>query len=430
MVQHSEGRVELRGGEVAADALEQGQLALEDGVDRCLPGVREAHEVRTAMGGVVDQLDEPVGPCLVHHPLGVLAAELLGARELRHRAVPVAAKLVQDVAHPDGQTADLLVLLHEPGDAAIDRAEGDVDLGEAAGEIVRGEHFRHAANYDTLGVMIPAATHLDLPDQRISYRSSGTPGGPPLLLLHGGAVDSRMWGPQLDAFPERRVLAPDARGHGGSSDAEAPYRLVDDVIALMDALGIRRVVAAGVSMGGGSAVDLALEFPERVAAVVCSGTGTSEPEFTDPWALQAFADWRAAEQGTDAEAWIEVFQRFTAGPHRTREQVDPEVWELVEDMARDTLAQHLRLGSDGLPLPPVPPIPVTETWKRLGEITVPVLTVSGALDGDDHRAMGERLARSVGGPARHVEIPGAAHYPNLEAPDAFNDAVAELLDVL
>jgi pimeloyl-ACP methyl ester carboxylesterase len=278
----------------------------------------------------------------------------------------------------------------------------------------------------------PAVTHLDLPDQRIAYRERpGTdPDALPLLLLHGGAVDSRMWGPQLGAFPDRRALAPDARGHGGSSDAEAPYRLVDDVIVLLDALGIAQVVAAGVSMGGGTAVDLALEHPERVAALVVSGTGTSEPEFTDPWALQAFADWRAAEQGSDAEAWIAVLQRFTAGPHRTRDEVDPAVWELIDTMARDTLAGHLRLGPDGLPLPPVPPTPVTGTWDRLGSIAVPVLAVSGALDGDDHRAMGERLAGSVGGPARHVEIPGAAHYPNLEAPEAFNEQVLRLLDAL
>lgn len=277
----------------------------------------------------------------------------------------------------------------------------------------------------------PAVTHLDLPDQRIAYRETGPSGdGTPLLLLHGGAVDSRMWGPQLEAFPDRRVLAPDARGHGGSSDAEAPYRLVDDVVALLDALGIRRVVAAGVSMGGGTAVDLALEHPERVAGLVVSGTGTSEPEFTDPWALQAFADWRAAEQGTDPEAWIAVFQRFTVGPHRMRDEVDPAVWEIVDTMARDTLAGHLRLGPDGLPLPPVPPTPVPDTWARLGAITVPVLAISGALDGDDHRAMGERLARSVGGPERHVEIPGAAHYPNLEVPEAFNEEVRRLLAAL
>lgn len=284
--------------------------------------------------------------------------------------------------------------------------------------------------------MIPAATHpaptlLDLDDQRIAFRETSPAGdGPPLLLLHGGAVDSRLWGPQLDAFPGRRVIAPDARGHGGSSDAEAPYRLVDDVIALLDALEIEVAVPIGISMGGGTAVDLALEAPERVSAVVCSGTGTSRPQFTDPWALQAFADWRAAEQGTDAEAWIAVFQRFTAGPHRTREDVDPAVWDLMDAMARDTLAQHLRLGPDGLPLPPVPPTPVADPWERLGEITVPVLALSGALDGVDHRAMAERLACSVGGPSRHVEIPGAAHYPNLEAPGAFTAEVRELLGSL
>lgn len=272
--------------------------------------------------------------------------------------------------------------------------------------------------------------HLDLTDQHITYRTAGEREGVPLLLLHGGALDSRMWTPQLLGLPGHHLVAPDARGHGGSSDAAAPYRLVDDVLALLDALDIERVVAIGVSMGGGTAVDLALEAPERVAALVVSGTGTSEPQFTDPWALQAFADWREAEQGRDAEAWIAVFQRFTAGPHRTREQVDPAVWELIDTMARDTLAQHLRVGPDGLPLPPVPPTPVTGTWDRLGSITVPVLALSGALDGVDHRAMGERLARSVGGPSRHVEIPGAAHYPNLEAPERFTGEVLRLLELL
>src|SRR5699024_11913281 len=115
-------------------------------------------------------------------------------------------------------------------------------------------------------------------------------------------------------------------------DAEAPYRLVDDVIALMDALEIDVAVPVGISMGGGTAVDLALEFPERVAAVLCSGTGTSQPQFTDPWMLQGFADWRAAEQSADAEAGIAGFQRVTAGPHRTREQVAPAGRELTDPM--------------------------------------------------------------------------------------------------
>ncbi|WP_114855647.1 alpha/beta fold hydrolase [Brachybacterium sp. YJGR34] len=278
--------------------------------------------------------------------------------------------------------------------------------------------------------MMLSTQTLDLPDQRIAYVETGPADALPVLFLHGGAVDRRMWHPQLAAFPEHRVLAPDARGHGGSSDAEGPYRLADDVVALLDALGIERAVLAGISMGGGTAVDVALEHPDRVTALVVGGTGTSEPQFTDPWVLQAFADWRAAEQGSDLEAWVEVLQRFTTGPHRTRDEVDPAVWDLIGTMARDTVHQHLRVGPDGLPLPPHPPTPVTQTWERLGTIRVPVLAIGGDQESEDHRSMGRRLADSVGGSGRYVEIPGAAHYPNLERPESFDAAVRELLSAL
>lgn len=269
---------------------------------------------------------------------------------------------------------------------------------------------------------------VQLSDQRIAYLDVGPedPTGPPLLLLHGGAVDSRMWHPQLDAFPDHRVLVPDARGHGGSSDAEGPYRLVDDVVALLDALGVEQVVAIGISMGGGTACDLALEHPERVVGILVSGTGTSEPVFEDPWALQAFADWKAAEQRTDLQEWVDVLQRFTAGPHRTLDEVDPAVRDLVDTMARDTVQNHLRTDADGTPVPPPPPVPVTETWQRLERIDVPVLALCGALDGDDHRRNGRRLADAAPD-GRYVELVGAAHYPNLEAPEDFDQEVRELI---
>lgn len=269
---------------------------------------------------------------------------------------------------------------------------------------------------------------MELADQRITYVDVGPedPTAPPLLLLHGGAVDTRMWHRQLTAFPDRRVLAPDARGHGGSSDAESPYRLVDDVVALLDALGIEQVVAVGLSMGGGTACDLALEYPARVAGILVSGTGTSDPVFEDPWALQAFADWTAAEQGGDLPGWIDVLLRFTAGPHRTLDEVDPRVRDLVAAMARDTVENHLRTDADGIPLPPEPPTPVTETWQRLERIEVPVLALCGALDGDDHHRNARLLADSVRD-GRYIELAGAAHYPNLEAPDAFESEVRELL---
>lgn len=274
---------------------------------------------------------------------------------------------------------------------------------------------------------------IPLPDQIVSVvdvaPSAGTASGAaaraPLVLLHGGAVDHRMWGPQLSAFPERRVLAPDARGHGASSDADAPYRLADDVVALLDALGVERAVLAGVSMGGGTAVDVALEHPDRCAALVVTGTGTSEPVFTDPWAVAAFADWKAAEDGGDPEAWIAAFAHFTPGPHRTRDDVDPAVDGLVEQMARDTL-RHLRLDDAGVPVPPTPPTPVTDTWERARGIGVPVLVLNGALDGRDHLENGRRLAGTVPDGA-YAELAGAAHYANLEAPSGYTATVRGFL---
>jgi len=272
---------------------------------------------------------------------------------------------------------------------------------------------------------------LALPDHRAALVDRPPLAGPgdrtPLVLLHGGAADHRMWTPQLGGFAARRLVVPDARGHGGSSDAAAPYRLCDDLVALLDALGIERAVLVGVSMGGGTAVDTALEHPSRVAGLVVSGTDTSEPEFTDPWALEAFAQWQEAEAAGDAERWIAAYLRFVPGPHRSADQVDPDVLALVERMARDTLAGHVQLDERGVPRPPHPPTPVRGTWARLPGITVPAVAVAGALDGEDHLRMAERFAASVPGAAL-VRVPASAHYPNLEQPGVFDAAVQQLLD--
>ena len=272
-------------------------------------------------------------------------------------------------------------------------------------------------------------TTLPLSDHTVAFvdeLAAGDDAGLPLLLLHGGAADHRMWGPQVKAFPERRVVSPDARGHGGTSDAEHPYRLADDVVALMDALKIERAAIAGVSMGGGTAVDVALEHPDRCAGLVVTGTGTSEPTFTDPWALRLFANWQRAAAAGDAEGWVETFLQFTPVPHRRVDEVEPGVLDLLRRMAVDTVAEHVRLDDDGVPVPPTPPIPVPRTWERVPDLGVPVLALNGSLDGDDHLENGRRLAR-LAPRGQQAEIADAAHYPNLEHPEPYNNSVRAFL---
>lgn len=267
----------------------------------------------------------------------------------------------------------------------------------------------------------------DLRDHRVAYLDRRPDAiGVPLVLLHGGAVDHRMWLPQLDAFGDRRVIAPDARGHGATSKASASHRLCDDVVALLDALDIDRAVLIGISMGGGTAVDTALEHPDRVAGVVASGTGTSEPQFTEPWALEVFGEWQRAEAAGDADAWIAAFMRFVPGPHRSADEVDPDVMRLIETMARELLATHVTIDENGAPVPPVRPTPVTDTWARLSGITCPVLGIAGAVDGSDHVAMVRRLAESVPD-GTYASVAGSAHYPNLENPREFNAVIESFL---
>lgn len=267
--------------------------------------------------------------------------------------------------------------------------------------------------------MTTTSHDLPVPGGHLHVEEAGE--GPPVLLLHGGALDHRMWTDQVPALVAagHHVVVPDARGHGASSTPTAPFRQCDDVAALVERLDAGPAVLVGLSMGGGAAVDTALEHPHLVRGVVTVGSGTNEPTFTDPFALDVLADWQRAQAALDLDAWVEAFLRFASGPHRSLDEVDPDVVARLREMVVHTLTTHARPDA-------VTPHHVTGSWDRLGEITIPVLAVLGELDVSDHLAMGRRLAAEVA-QGYEVVIEGAAHYPPLERPGQFNAALLEFL---
>src|SRR5919206_3995273 len=108
---------------------------------------------------------------------------------------------------------------------------------------------------------------------RLGYSDTGS-GSPVVLLVHGFPLNRSMWDPQLGVLRERaRVIVPDLRGFG-ASEAGPPGPLgmdqhADDLVALLDALGIRDpVVYVGLSMGGYVGLALWRRHPERVRALV------------------------------------------------------------------------------------------------------------------------------------------------------------------
>ena len=252
----------------------------------------------------------------------------------------------------------------------------------------------------------------------LRYREAGA--GPPVVLLHGGGLDHRSWDDQVGPLSaDHRVITPDARGHGGSSTPSAPYRHCDDVAALLRALDTGPVTLVGLSMGGTIAVDTALEHPELVGALVVSGSGTSEPEFTDPWMLALFDELDAAEQARDLAAWLAAFLRLASGPHRRLDDVDPEVVRRLRTMATDTVSTH---DTDDF----VRPTPVTDTWARAAGIAVPLLAIDGSLDADDNLRNSRRLVDTVPD-GRAASVDGTAHYPSMEWPVEFTAILRDFL---
>ena len=256
-------------------------------------------------------------------------------------------------------------------------------------------------------------------DALIAYETGGE--GRPVLFVHAGIADRRMWRHQLSEVPTGfRYVSLDLRGHGATALTDARFSNHEDVIAVMDHLDIDAAVVVGCSMGAGTAFDVALASPDRVNGLVAIGAGASGFEVDDyeppqwPEVLKAYeAGQMARVAELDGEIWV-------MGYGRVRDEVDPEVWDLVIEMDLAILPNEDRRDELLIPLEP----PRAERWD---EITAPTLVMVGEHDLPDCRQSAELLAEAL---SEHdpIVIPGAAHLPSLEQPESFNRALLGFLE--
>lgn len=262
---------------------------------------------------------------------------------------------------------------------------------------------------------------LPTADGDLAYLDTGS--GDPVVLIHSGFVDHRVWRDQIPALAaHHRVIAPDVRGHGFSANASAPFRWADDLAALLRHIDAGPAVLVGLSMGGVIATDTVLEHPGLVRAVVTSGAVTGDFQYTDAWHQELQAESARALAAGDLEAWTRAFLRVVPGPHRDADDIDPDIARRLREMALHTLAKHTPDEKDRL-------VRVTGSWDRLPEIDVPLLVLSGGLEPAELHAAAERLAAAVPD-GRSVILEGTGHYPNLERPQLFNDTVLDFLRTL
>jgi pimeloyl-ACP methyl ester carboxylesterase len=254
----------------------------------------------------------------------------------------------------------------------------------------------------------------------IHYRRSGF--GFPVMFLHAGVADSRMWEPQAAGLASHfDVIAPDRRGYGDSELPAVAWSPVADVLALMDALGLRDAPhLVGCSMGAMLALDFALEHPERVSKLVLVGAGGSGL-FKDAKYRDLYAEVAAAEDANDMNALNEAEARlWLDGPGRPRGHVEKRLRDLFLDMNGRALRSDFDSAPEKELEPPASP-------SRLGEIKSPTLVVVGDADVPPVHETADLMVSKIGG-AKKVVIRDAAHLPNLEHPERFNRLLIDFLN--
>lgn len=253
---------------------------------------------------------------------------------------------------------------------------------------------------------------------QLYYEVAGA--GHPLVLLHAGVADSRMWDEQFAAFAQHyRVVRYDQRGFGKSEVPVSAFRSHEELAQLFQRLGIASAYVVGISLGGKIALDFALAHPHMVDALVLVAPGVSGAEPSED-VLAFYEAEEEALESEDLDGATELNLRmWVDGPKRTAAEVDSNVRELVRVMQRHAFATVFPEHAIELDLEP----PASE---RLSEVQVPTLLIVGDYDIDAKIAQARELSTRIAN-AQLTIIAGAAHMVNLEKPAEFNQAVLNFL---
>lgn len=251
---------------------------------------------------------------------------------------------------------------------------------------------------------------------RIAYRRRGS--GPPLVLLHGALVDSRVWQPQLEALSDTyTVVAWDAPGCGQSSDPPADFSLPDFAGCLagfIDALDLERPHVLGLSFGGGLAIQFFDRYPNIPQSLILAG---------------AYAGWAGSLPPAQV---AERLEKGMAQSELPGEEV-AALWRpslFSDDAPAAAVARNAAIMADFHPAgmrAMLRAFAAADLREVLPRIDVPTLLLYGAEDKRAPAAVATKLHEQIP-TSTLVFLPGTGHVSNLESPAMFNGAVRAFLD--
>jgi 3-oxoadipate enol-lactonase len=261
------------------------------------------------------------------------------------------------------------------------------------------------------------------------YEDAGE--GPVVALIHGYGADLRLWNAQVDHLCEAgfRVIRYDVRGHGRSMIAPDGYTFENyatDLRDLLDRLNVERPTSeslnieaahlVGLSMGGGIALQFALDNPERVLSLTLVDSALPGFTYGDETVghIQRFMEAVRSDGPRDAidRVWLE--HPFFDGVRR-----DPKTFAAVRDILVDFQAPDMRDGARPADYRP-------DIAGRLAKIRAPTLVIVGENDNPDFRLIADILAENIPD-ARLTVIPDCWHLPPVEKPEEFNELLVDFL---
>jgi pimeloyl-ACP methyl ester carboxylesterase len=257
--------------------------------------------------------------------------------------------------------------------------------------------------------------HADIGGQRLYYEDTGS-GDDVIVFSHGLFMDHSMFQPQIEALGDGwRCITWDERVHGATQSTDEPFDywdMADDLLGLLEHLGIRSAVLAGMSQGGFLSLRAALKEPERVRALVLMDTqaGVEEPE-----KMQAYDQLVEAWMAPDGppQQVLDTVAAIILGPGFPDAPLWQGRWVAMPkshvQQAYDTLASR-----------------ADDVAPRLSELTMPALVVHGQEDLAIDHSLAAQLAAELPD-AELATVPAAGHAANLTHPDQVNAALASFL---
>lgn len=251
---------------------------------------------------------------------------------------------------------------------------------------------------------------------QLHYEVAGQ--GQPLVLVHSGGFDRRLWDEQYTTFANHyQVLRYDVRGHGESPPPTKPYSDADDLYSLLQWLQVEKAHLVGLSLGGRIILDFALAHPVMVASLILVAPDVSGYAYSAEFTQNFIRIVTSIEQddGTPAgDLWLQspLFVPAMENPavaHKLRSiaRENARCWFINPLLRRDLFV-------------------VPSAVQRLAEIHTPTLLIVGDRHTPDVQNQAQLLETGIAG-IKKVVIPGAGHIVNMEKPQEFNSILLDFL---